>query len=615
MAPASRRVSGPVALVLALLLTALGIPGSAASTPRPAVTHLSVASGPAAGGTPVTVTGQHFVGVTKVLFGGTAGRALTVTSPTRLVVTAPAHVAGTVDVRVVTGGGRSPVTAADRFLYAGWALTSLPLPSDAGPDPRPGRVAMDCWRADRCAGVAFYTAKTGDDQAVLWRLSGLHWSAIRAPLPADSADDPAPRPEGISCGSSGVCAAFASYTSHVGGADTNDRNLVWTLADGTWTAQHLPVPPDAISGFVNVDQVACGGSRCAAVGTYSTSGSGGSVLWSRTAGQWTATTAPLPADASSGLSPTIGSLACGGSGTCVALGHYFAGTAGEVGALWTLTDAGWGVTEAVLPADAKDQQGRWRVTRAERATCGGGTCLGTLVLDTTQGARYVVQQLAAGSWTPVDLPVPPDAASGSHPAVDQVDCPDAGSCAAVGRYFDTGGNLQGALWTLRHGTWSAERAGLPADAASNPAVTPVGLACSTGGACVAAGTYTYHVNGGEHLGLMALLWSFSGGAWHLVAPFGPTPADQVVLGLACGPGQCSARGAASSTSGANESHLWTRAGGAWQRARLALPHDADPRHEVLVDTLSCGAAGGCVATGTYPDRDLVPRPTAWVWVE
>lgn len=61
---------------------------------RPTVTAVAPDSGPAAGGTQVTVTGSGFVGVSQVRFSRTPGAAVTVTSPTQLSVTAPAHVAG-----------------------------------------------------------------------------------------------------------------------------------------------------------------------------------------------------------------------------------------------------------------------------------------------------------------------------------------------------------------------------------------------------------------------------------------------------------------------------------------------------------------------------------------
>jgi hypothetical protein len=74
-------------------------------------------AGPVAGGTKVKLTGARFGAATRVLFGGQPGSNLHVLSATALTVVAPARDPGTVDVRVVSPYGRSPVVAADRYAY------------------------------------------------------------------------------------------------------------------------------------------------------------------------------------------------------------------------------------------------------------------------------------------------------------------------------------------------------------------------------------------------------------------------------------------------------------------------------------------------------------------
>lgn len=113
----------------------------------PVVTGLSVAGSSPSGGTTVTITGRNFSGAAgqlHVLFGSTEATSVTTLSDSQLVVTTPAHAAGTVDVRVQSGSmridkdgasvffgyGTSAVTPADRF-----AFTTSPLPP---PGPTPG---------------------------------------------------------------------------------------------------------------------------------------------------------------------------------------------------------------------------------------------------------------------------------------------------------------------------------------------------------------------------------------------------------------------------------------------------------------------------------------------
>jgi hypothetical protein len=83
----------------------------------PAVTSLSPTSGPAAGGTSVTINGSNFSGATAVQFGTLAATSFNVTSGTRIVAVAPAQAAGRIDIRVTTSYGTSNVVIADRFTY------------------------------------------------------------------------------------------------------------------------------------------------------------------------------------------------------------------------------------------------------------------------------------------------------------------------------------------------------------------------------------------------------------------------------------------------------------------------------------------------------------------
>ena len=83
--------------------------------PPLAVTHISPSSGPMTGGTKVTVTGSGFTGATKVAFGKTAGKSLTVVNDTTLTVVSPAQAPGVYAIRVTTPAGTSPAVTADKY--------------------------------------------------------------------------------------------------------------------------------------------------------------------------------------------------------------------------------------------------------------------------------------------------------------------------------------------------------------------------------------------------------------------------------------------------------------------------------------------------------------------
>jgi IPT/TIG domain len=99
--------------------------------PRPTVSGLSVTSGPATGGTSVTISGTGFTNVTAVDFGANepATNVTVSSSGTSLTVESPADI-GTVDVMVTTPGGISAAAVDDLFTY-GPAVTSLSPASGA----------------------------------------------------------------------------------------------------------------------------------------------------------------------------------------------------------------------------------------------------------------------------------------------------------------------------------------------------------------------------------------------------------------------------------------------------------------------------------------------------
>lgn len=104
----------------------------------PAITGMTPTTGPASGGTGVTITGSGFTGATAVLFGDTPARFFRVESDTSIFVTSPPISIGTtpfVPVRVVTPGGTS--AASGPFTY-----TST-VPTITGMTPNNGLTTGD----------------------------------------------------------------------------------------------------------------------------------------------------------------------------------------------------------------------------------------------------------------------------------------------------------------------------------------------------------------------------------------------------------------------------------------------------------------------------------------
>ncbi len=83
----------------------------------PVVTGVDPGEGPAAGDTPVKVTGSGFTRGAEVFFGPNQATAVTKVSKTHLTATAPAATAGEVDVQVKTSAGISDTSAAAKYTY------------------------------------------------------------------------------------------------------------------------------------------------------------------------------------------------------------------------------------------------------------------------------------------------------------------------------------------------------------------------------------------------------------------------------------------------------------------------------------------------------------------
>ncbi len=119
----------------------IALSGTATITPpRPSssvsVTSVSPASGPAKGGTSVTITGTGFTAppaLTGVSFGGAAAQ-FTIDSGTQITATSPPGT-GTVHITVTTPAGTSAATHADQYRYTQSAttMTTTALSSSANP--------------------------------------------------------------------------------------------------------------------------------------------------------------------------------------------------------------------------------------------------------------------------------------------------------------------------------------------------------------------------------------------------------------------------------------------------------------------------------------------------
>ncbi|HKG97022.1 MAG TPA: IPT/TIG domain-containing protein, partial [Pyrinomonadaceae bacterium] len=134
--------------LLRLAGEALGVgthPGAAATAPNmaefftttpntaPIISGLSPTSGPAGGGTTVTISGTGFATGATVSFGGAAASNVNVVGSTTITAVTPAHASGPVNVVVTNPGGQS-ATSTNGYSYA---ATAAPTVTDVSPTSGP----------------------------------------------------------------------------------------------------------------------------------------------------------------------------------------------------------------------------------------------------------------------------------------------------------------------------------------------------------------------------------------------------------------------------------------------------------------------------------------------
>jgi len=125
--------------LLRMVGESLGIstyPGAAATAPNmaefftttpntaPIISSLSPTSGPAGGGTTVTISGTGFATGATVTFGGTAATNVNVVGSTTITAVTPAHASGAVNVVVTNPGGQN-ATSTNGYTYAATAAPTV----------------------------------------------------------------------------------------------------------------------------------------------------------------------------------------------------------------------------------------------------------------------------------------------------------------------------------------------------------------------------------------------------------------------------------------------------------------------------------------------------------
>ena len=360
------------------------------------------------------------------------------------------------------------------------AGAGAPLPANAPPGSASTLISTSCPAAGNCVAVGTYGV-SGSGFGLIETLSGGSWQATEAPaVPGAVAEELV----AVSCPSVGNCVATGAYRDSA----MNQFGLLATESGGTWTAVAAPLPPGAAADpGLDLLSVSCPApGSCAAVGIYmDTSAQEVGALLTLSGGTWTAIRAPLPGNVS--VPAEILNVSCGAVGSCEAVGIYSASP--QNGVLLSLSGGTWTATKAPLPADAFVPNASFIVS----VSCpSAGTCFAAGTYENTAGnAVPVIESISGGAVTPVELPLPANATSsgGSGGFLLGIACPSTSSCEAVGRYESTAGSGGAPLIeTLSGGSWIATEAPGTFDPSNSTAL--FGVSCSWPGSCSAFGEST-----------------------------------------------------------------------------------------------------------------------------
>ncbi len=176
----------------------------------PTVSSLGTTSGSSAGGTSVVITGTNFTGAVGVFFGDEPASSFTVTSSTSITATAPAQLAGAVDVTVSTYAGTSATSSSTQFSYSAASAAAVSgLSSSSGSTAGNDTITISGSNFTSATEVLF----GGVDASSFTIVSSSSITAVTPPEFAGTVDLKVVTPSGNSASSSSDEYTFSAATA------------------------------------------------------------------------------------------------------------------------------------------------------------------------------------------------------------------------------------------------------------------------------------------------------------------------------------------------------------------------------------------------------------------
>jgi hypothetical protein len=544
-----------------------------------------------------------------------------------------------------------------------WTVTEVSLPPSAPAGALELLNAVTCPAVGSCVAVGGYAvlgAKSIVEEGLIDTLAAGQWTVTTAPLGSKKSAHDLGFLGSVACSAVGSCVAGGSIANKSG---KKSSGLLEGLSNGTWAPVAVPLPADALPGqFSNFNAVTCpAAGTCVAVSSYTdASGNQQGLIETMTGGTWTATEAPVPANAAADPLAGLDGISCPSAGACVAVGGYFDSSVAQQGLVDTLSGGTWTASEAPLPAGAGGpippdaapfQKSTFRMSRLLTPLVSGSaterrlfnlarpfaglgsftaashgskstsvavsvefglqsvscatteSCAALGNVESATSGEGLIDTLSDGTWTTSEA-VPADAGLNIYAQLDGVACGAPASCLAVGSYDDTSGEGEGFVETISGTTSAPLELPVPADAAADPQVNLVGATCPAAGSCVAVGNYADAT--GDVEGLVETL---AHGAWtptDVPLPSGTTNPNANLASVACPEvGTCVAVGETLDLTGRVEQALVeTLSSGTWTASVASLPGKTNKRPESELSGVTCPAVGSCQAVGAYEDGKL-----------
>ncbi len=369
---------------------------------------------------------------------------------------------------------------------------------------------------------------------------------------------------------------------------------------GTWTATKAPLPANADHTYAQLNSVACPAtSTCTAVGSYTGSAGMQGLLLTKSGTKWTARQAPLPAGAAADPFATLESINCFTGTLCAAIGSYTDSSGNTQWLLLTGSGSSWTAAKAPVPSDAASDPG----VDLSAVHCASPTsCVAVGSYEDSAGDVEGLLITGFGKhWTATQAPVPSNAMSNPFTDLQAVTCTATNhDCVIVGNYDGASDDEDGLLITGSGSSWTATETPLPANAVGTYANLAAVRCQSPSLLCTAVGSYT-----GASFDQYGLLVTGSGTSWTATQAPEPPNANEAspdswLSAVTCpGSSACIAAGGYYTTGGADAAMLVTVSASSLAVSQASLPGNAAMNSNPDLGAVACVSASACVATGDY----------------